>query len=51
MQVKPIGVNWGYHATQELEAAGAAAIKSFHDLANTNLMGVDNVSLNHLEGR
>ena len=25
-QVKPIGVNWGYHATQELEAAGAAAI-------------------------
>ena len=35
-QVKPIGVNWGYHATQALEAAGAAAILgSFHDLDST----------------
>ncbi|MEC7647802.1 MAG: HAD-IA family hydrolase [Pseudomonadota bacterium] len=34
--VRPIGVNWGYHATQALEAAGAAAILgSFHDLEST----------------
>ena len=46
-QVKPIGVNWGYHV-QELEAAGAAAILgSFHDLDSTLqiLWGTDNASL------
>jgi len=35
-QVKAIGVNWGYHAAQELEAAGAAVIlDTFYDLGST----------------